>query len=86
MVFSGVTGMSTVSGDVCQRLPLLSGGGQGWEGLPALVEDDSDPNGSMDKRSLHAHNGIVRIDMSGAIRQDPKFPKEKWKTFIGNFT
>jgi shingomyelin synthase len=28
-------------------------------------------------------NGVVKIDIPAPLREEPRFPKEKWKTFIG---
>ena len=28
-------------------------------------------------------NGVVKIDVPAPLREEPRFPKEKWKTFIG---
>jgi shingomyelin synthase len=28
-------------------------------------------------------NGVIKIDIPAPLREEPRFPKEKWKTFIG---
>ncbi|XP_076174752.1 phosphatidylcholine:ceramide cholinephosphotransferase 2 isoform X3 [Ptiloglossa arizonensis] len=81
------------SSDVYQRQPLLPGaptkGKDKWSGVASgsdyYVDDEDEkidglgrhpgiPNGS--------GNGVVKVDMPAPLREEPRFPKEKWKTFF----
>ncbi|KAG7213518.1 hypothetical protein KM043_002784 [Ampulex compressa] len=81
------------SSDVYQRQPLLPGAPtkskDKWSGVASssdYYEDDEDekidglgrhpgiPNGS--------GSGVVKLDIPAPLREEPRFPKEKWKTFI----
>lgn len=82
------------SSDVYQRQPLLPGvpskSKDKWSGVASgsdYYEDDEDekietlsrhpgiPNGS--------GSGVVKLDIPAPLREEPRFPKEKWKTFLG---
>lgn len=82
------------SSDVYQRQPLLPGaptkGKDKWAGVASgsdyYVDDEDEkidglgrhpgiPNGS--------GNGVVKLDIPAPLREEPRFPKEKWKTFLG---
>ena len=82
------------SSDVYQRQPLLPGaptkGKDKWSGVASgsdyYVDDEDEkidslrrhpgiPNGS--------GNGVVKLDIPAPLRDEPRFPKEKWKTFLG---
>lgn len=84
------------SSDVYQRQPLLPvvqiKNKDKWGGVGSscdYYEDEEDdktdglnhichqstPNGS--------GSGIIKIDIPAPLREEPRFPKEKWKTFIG---
>ncbi|XP_001604236.1 phosphatidylcholine:ceramide cholinephosphotransferase 2 isoform X3 [Nasonia vitripennis] len=83
------------SSDVYQRQPLLPGAPikskDKWNGVGSssdYYEDEEDdkidglehvrhpglPNGS--------GSGIIKIDIPAPLREEPRFPKEKWKTFF----
>ncbi|XP_076766404.1 phosphatidylcholine:ceramide cholinephosphotransferase 2 isoform X3 [Xylocopa sonorina] len=81
------------SSDVYQRQPLLPGaptkGKDKWSGVASgsdyYVDDEDEkidglgrhpgiPNGS--------GNGVVKLDIPAPLREEPRFPKEKWKTFL----
>ncbi|XP_043507813.1 phosphatidylcholine:ceramide cholinephosphotransferase 2-like isoform X2 [Frieseomelitta varia] len=81
------------SSDVYQRQPLLPGaptkGKDKWAGVASgsdyYVDDEDEkidslrrhpgiPNGS--------GNGVVKLDIPAPLREEPRFPKEKWKTFL----
>lgn len=84
------------SSDVYQRQPLLPGtplskSKDKWSGVASgsdYYEDDEDEKGI---EGLGRHpgipngsgSGIVKIDMPAPLREEPRFPKEKWKTFLG---
>lgn len=86
------------SSDVYQRQPLLpcapSKSKDKWGGVGTSTDyyDDSGdhldsighirgpgiPNGS--------GSGVIKIDMPAPSREEPRFPKEKWKTLLGMFS
>ncbi|KAL1139866.1 hypothetical protein AAG570_006843 [Ranatra chinensis] len=76
--------------DLCQRQPLLNqewpgsgggGGGGGGSAAAPYLEDDEDDKSDSLKRSVA--NGDVIIEVPTGLRiERPKFPKEKWKTFV----
>lgn len=47
------------------------------------VEDKADGLTIHRNGGLGSSNGIVKIDIPAPLREEPRFPKEKWKTFIG---
>ncbi|XP_049819349.1 phosphatidylcholine:ceramide cholinephosphotransferase 2 isoform X3 [Aethina tumida] len=69
-------------GDLYQRQPLLSGSGKGdkWghSGLNSTeaeyYEDDADER--------RPESGVIKIEMPAPIREEPKFPQERWKTAL----
>lgn len=85
----GVTGgtegpkLVMTQSDVYQRQPLLT---EGWvsEGQrkrePEFSEDDED---KLDGLRRNPVNGTVRIEVPTPLREEPRFPQEKIKTFIG---
>lgn len=75
-------------GDLYQRQPLLptptKADKWGSAGHPDIheftVEEDED------NLSLQPHadqNGIIKINMPTPVREEPRFPQERWKTLIG---
>lgn len=84
------------SSDVYQRQPLLPGtplskSKDKWSGVASgsdYYEDDEDEKG-IEGLGRHpgipngSSSGIVKIDMPAPLREEPRFPKEKWKTFLG---
>lgn len=49
---------------------------------PPDYEDDEDKIDGL-KRNVINSNGVVRIDLPSPLREEPRFPKEKLKTFVG---
>lgn len=49
------------------------------------VEDKADGLTIHRNGGLGSSNGIVKIDIPAPLREEPRFPKEKWKTFIAFF-
>lgn len=47
-------------------------------------EDDDDKSDGL-KRNIINANGVVRIDMPMPLREEPRFPKEQFKTCVGQF-
>lgn len=47
-------------------------------------EEDRDDHSEDDGRSGSKANGIVKINMPMAEREEQRYPKEKLKTFIGD--
>ncbi|XP_033362316.1 phosphatidylcholine:ceramide cholinephosphotransferase 2-like isoform X1 [Bombus vosnesenskii] len=81
------------SSDVYQRQPLLPGaptkGKDKWSGVASGSDyyvDDEDEK--IDSLSRHpgipngSGNGVVKLDIPAPLREEPRFPKEKWKTFL----
>ncbi|XP_033332183.1 phosphatidylcholine:ceramide cholinephosphotransferase 2 isoform X5 [Megalopta genalis] len=81
------------SSDVYQRQPLLPGaptkGKDKWSGVASgsdYYEDEEDEK--IDSLGRHpglpngSGNGIVKLDIPAPLREEPRFPKEKWKTFL----
>lgn len=88
------------SSDVYQRQPLLPGAplskskdkwSSGVASGSDYYEDDEDEKSI---ESLGRHPGIsngsgsdiVKIDIPAPLHEEPRFPKEKWKTFLGKGT
>lgn len=87
------------SSDVYQRQPLLPGtplskSKDKWSGVASgsdYYEDEEDEK-SIEGLGRHpgipngSGSGIVKIDIPAPLREEPRFPKEKWKTFLGKRT
>lgn len=82
------------SSDVYQRQPLLPGAPLSkskdkWSGVASgsdYYEDDEDEKGGIESLSRLPNgsgSSIVKIDIPPPLREEPRFPKEKWKTFLG---
>lgn len=98
-VEAGVDGSSSgmaQSSDVYQRQPLLPGAPiknkDKWGGVSSgsdYYEDDEDDkiDGLSHTRNPNIPNGsgsgIVKLDIPAPLREEPRFPKEKWKTLLG---
>lgn len=83
------------SSDIYQRQPLLPGAPtkskDKWSGVASgsdYYEDDEEEK--IDGLGRHPGitngpgSGVIKIDIPAPLREEPRFPKEKWKTFIGN--
>ncbi|GLG96758.1 Uncharacterized protein GBIM_03667 [Gryllus bimaculatus] len=86
-----------LAGDMTQNVPLLPpsakndtwAGGTKSGGLHSPTREYYDDT-SGDGLAIHrngglvssASNGMVQIDMPAPLREEPRFPKEKWKTFV----
>ena len=47
-------------------------------------EEDRDDHSEDEGRSGGSKaNGVVKINIPKAEREEPRFPKEKWKTLVG---
>nr|CAD7572497.1 unnamed protein product [Timema californicum] len=74
--------------DLYQRQPLLppSAKTDSWKSSNGLHSPTSEYYDSDDKTDGHrngtAINGVIKIDVPAPLREEPRFPKEKWKTFI----
>ncbi|XP_043271419.1 phosphatidylcholine:ceramide cholinephosphotransferase 1-like isoform X3 [Venturia canescens] len=81
--------------DVYQRQPLLPGvpikGKDRWPGVSLSSDyyhDDQHDEIGENSHALHtglqngAGSGIVKLDMPPPLREEPRFPKEKWKTLL----
>ena len=87
------------SSDVYQRQPLLPGAPLSkskdkWSGVASSSDYYEDDEDEKDIEGLGRHpgipngssSGIVKIDMPAPLREEPRYPKEKWKTFLGKRT
>ncbi|XP_011305541.1 phosphatidylcholine:ceramide cholinephosphotransferase 2 isoform X3 [Fopius arisanus] len=91
----GSTSGMAQSSDVYQRQPLLPGaptkGKDRWGGVGSssdyYEEDDNDKIDSIghQRAGLENGSGIVKLDIPAPLREEPRFPKEKWKTLIAFF-
>ncbi|XP_076656199.1 phosphatidylcholine:ceramide cholinephosphotransferase 2 isoform X3 [Halictus rubicundus] len=80
------------SSDVYQRQPLLPGapakGKDKWSGVASSSDYYVDEDEKIDGLGRHpglpngSGNGIVKLDIPAPLREEPRFPKEKWKTFL----
>ncbi|XP_012271183.1 phosphatidylcholine:ceramide cholinephosphotransferase 2 isoform X2 [Orussus abietinus] len=83
------------SSDVYQRQPLLPGapakGKDKWTGVGSATdyfEDDVDEKIDSLGHARHqgmpngVGSGIIKLDIPAPLREEPRFPKEKWKTFL----
>ncbi|XP_049951092.1 phosphatidylcholine:ceramide cholinephosphotransferase 2-like isoform X1 [Schistocerca serialis cubense] len=80
--------------DLYQRQPLLppSAKNDSWSGsgkgsvLHSPSSEYYDVEDKTEGLSIHRNgslsNGIVKIDVPPPLREEPRFPKEKWKTFV----
>jgi shingomyelin synthase len=96
VVVDGSSSGMAQSSDVYQRQPLLPSAPiknkDKWSGVGSssdFYEDEEDVK--IDNLGHIRHtgilnesgNGIVKIDIPAPLREEPRFPKEKWKTFLG---
>ncbi|XP_014237769.1 phosphatidylcholine:ceramide cholinephosphotransferase 2-like isoform X2 [Trichogramma pretiosum] len=91
----GTSGGMAQSSDVYQRQPLLPGASiknkDKWSGVASssnYYEDDDDKIDSLGHirhpdLSNGSGSGIIKIDIPAPLKDEPRFPKEKWKTFVG---
>ncbi|XP_034187824.1 phosphatidylcholine:ceramide cholinephosphotransferase 2 isoform X3 [Osmia lignaria lignaria] len=81
------------SSDVYQRQPLLPGaptkGKDKWAGVASgsdyYVDDEDEKIDSLGRHPgipNGSGNGVVKLDIPAPHREEPRFPKEKWKTFL----
>lgn len=83
------------SSDVYQRQPLLSGvaplskSKDKWPAVSGSDYDDDEDEKDIESLGRHpgipngSGSGIVKLDIPAPLREEPRFPKEKWKTFLG---
>ncbi|XP_057335598.1 phosphatidylcholine:ceramide cholinephosphotransferase 2-like isoform X2 [Microplitis mediator] len=87
----GSTSGMAQSSDVYQRQPLLPGAPakskDRWGAVGSSADYYEDDNDKIDNISHTRHtsgiqngSGIVKIDIPPPLREEPRFPKEKWKT------
>lgn len=84
---------SMTQGDLYQRQPLLptptkasaAAHQDTWRDPGEYYDhDDDDSINGLHTASVTC-NGIVKITVPPPVREEPKFPKEKWKTLLGEF-
>ncbi|XP_021938002.1 phosphatidylcholine:ceramide cholinephosphotransferase 2-like isoform X5 [Zootermopsis nevadensis] len=78
--------------DLYQRQPLLPPGtkGNAWTSSsagsilspPIEYYDEDDKSDGLAIHRGSVPNGVVKIDVPAPLREEPRFPKEKWKAFI----
>lgn len=73
-----------ISGDLYQRQPLLPAPNSKWaNGTPsAHTEYFADEEDDIVHKTNDS-NGIIAINMPAPVREEPRFPQERWKTLIG---
>lgn len=82
------------SSDVYQRQPLLPGisskNKDKWGALGSTSNyfnhdkiDELSHEGLNSGVPNISNSGIVKLDIPAPLREEPRFPKEKWKTFTG---
>lgn len=72
-----------VQGDLYQRQPLLVNSSKGDHWGSSKVNTDNDYCiEDDDVQKSGTNNGVIRIEMPSPIREEPRFPQERWKTFI----
>jgi shingomyelin synthase len=50
---------------------------------PIEYYDEEDKTDGLSIHRGGVPNGVVKIDIPAPLRDEPRFPKEKWKTLIG---
>uniref|UniRef100_A0A1B6E5A4 Sphingomyelin synthase-like domain-containing protein n=1 Tax=Clastoptera arizonana TaxID=38151 RepID=A0A1B6E5A4_9HEMI len=92
---SGGPPVAMTQSDLYQRQPLLpsetvtwatkNGGSAGTHHnssiMVTLSEDNDDDTDGLKRNAINS-NGIVRIEVPSPLREEPRFPKEKFKTFL----
>lgn len=70
--------------DLYQRQPLLPAAAKAddWSQNDEYLEA---PEDELLRKHDDNSNGIVKINMPAPVREEPKFPQEKWKTVIGKY-
>lgn len=93
----GTSGGMAQSSDVYQRQPLLpcapSKSKEKWGGVGTSGDYYEDSGDHLDSIGHIRHSGIpngsgsgiIKIDIPAPHREEPRFPKEKWKTFLGTY-
>lgn len=87
------SGMAQLS-DIYQRQPLLPGaptkGKDRWGGVGSSADyyedednDKIDNIGHIRHTGMQNESGIVKLDIPAPLREEPRLPKEKWKTLFG---
>lgn len=78
------------SSDVYQRQPLLPcvlpKGKEKWPEVASDYEDEDEKIETLGRHSglpNGSGGGVVKLDIPAPLREEPRFPKEKWKTFLG---
>jgi shingomyelin synthase len=50
---------------------------------PIEYYDEDDKTDGLGSHHGSVPNGVIKIDVPAPLREEPRFPKEKWKTFVG---
>jgi len=50
---------------------------------PIEYYDEDDKTDGLGIHRGSVPNGVIKIDVPAPLREEPRFPKEKWKTFVG---
>lgn len=73
-----------IAGDLYQRQPLLVNSSKGDHWGNSKVNTDNDYcMEDDDVQKSGSSNGIIRIEVPPPIREEPRFPQERWKTVFG---
>lgn len=80
-------------GDLYQRQPLLptptKGNADKWNhnnhstAPKEYYDEEEDDVDEISRNSVTNCNGIIKINVPPPVREEPKYPKEKWKTLFG---
>lgn len=75
-----------VSGDLYQRQPLLPAPNSKWANSHPSTHKEyfGDDEDEIMNKSADS-NGVIKINMPAPIREEPRFPQERWKTLIGRY-
>ncbi|CAH1407459.1 unnamed protein product [Nezara viridula] len=78
------TSAAMTHSDLYQRQPLLAANGVCPQATTNFYRDDDEEKDDDDLKRIEIvnANGAIRIEMPGPHREEPRYPKEKWKTFV----
>lgn len=88
----GPISSNMTQGDLYQRQPLLPSPtkGEKWNhahhsSTKEYYDNDGEDGDDIIRNGISGSNGIIKINVPPPVREEPKFPKEKWKTLLGKY-